>query len=189
MEEARRTHQKATTVSRRRKPRVDVAGLAKFFAQQPDVVVAYLFGSVAKGTARAQSDVDVAVLLDERLEPSRMAKRYLEILGRIPSTLATHEIDVRSLNEATPVFLAQVVGLGKLIYARSKKEQIEFEVRAMTAYLDTKPLREFFKRALFREIEEGNFGRRRRRHPISPGVAQTVQDATAGTASAQLSGV
>jgi len=170
--------------TRVRAPRVDVEGMARYFAAQPDVVVAYLFGSVARGQAHAHSDVDVAVLFDTRLDPFQRADRYLEILGRIPSNLATRQIDVRMLNNTPPVFLAQVVGLGEPIYARSEKERIEFEVRTMTEYLDTKPLREFFKRALFREIEEGNFGRRKRRHPISLGAAQTVQDATAGSAGA-----
>jgi len=37
--------------------------LREFFAAEPgDVIAAYLFGSVARGTASARSDVDVAVL-------------------------------------------------------------------------------------------------------------------------------
>ena len=34
--------------------------------EQPAIMAAYLFGSVALGTAKASSDIDVAVLLDER---------------------------------------------------------------------------------------------------------------------------
>ncbi len=175
----KRTTQKSKTTAHPRARRVNIEGMARFFAQQPDVAVAYLFGSVARGRAHSRSDVDVAVLFDDRLDHFQRAERFLEILGQIPSDLATREIDIRMLNDAAPVFLAQVVGLGRLIYARSRKEEIEFRVHAMTAYADTQPLREFFKRALFREIEEGNFGRRRRRHPVSLGIAQTIQDATA----------
>jgi predicted nucleotidyltransferase len=45
----------------------DVEGrLRRFFASDPRGALAvYLFGSVARGTARADSDVDVAVLLEE----------------------------------------------------------------------------------------------------------------------------
>ncbi|RME36982.1 MAG: nucleotidyltransferase domain-containing protein, partial [Thermoflexia bacterium] len=35
--------------------------LLEYLAAQPDVVAAYLFGSVAEGRARLQSDVDIAV--------------------------------------------------------------------------------------------------------------------------------
>jgi predicted nucleotidyltransferase len=39
------------------------SALKERLEQEPDVVVAYLFGSVARGTAGPLSDVDVAVLL------------------------------------------------------------------------------------------------------------------------------
>lgn len=38
----------------------------------------------------------------------------------------THEIDIRSLNDATPVFLVEVIRFGRLVYARSRREQIDF---------------------------------------------------------------
>lgn len=162
MEEARQTQQKAKTVSRRRKPRVDVAGLAKFFAQQPDVVVAYLFGSVAKGTARAQSDVDVAVLLDERLGPLERGERYLTLLGL--DRFADRSLDVHLLNEATPLFCSQVVKHGRLIYERARAERLTFEVFTMANYADTQPMREFFTQDLYQHIREGKIGERRRKY-------------------------
>ncbi len=39
------------------------ASLSHYFARRPDVVLAYLFGSQATGTADPGSDVDVAVAL------------------------------------------------------------------------------------------------------------------------------
>ncbi len=46
-----------------RPPALDEAGLVAFLATQPDVVAAYLFGSLAHGCATPRSDVDIAVLL------------------------------------------------------------------------------------------------------------------------------
>ncbi len=165
---------------RQRAPRVDVAGLARYFAAQPDVVVAYLFGSVARGTARPQSDVDIAVLFDARLDALARVEREMEIARNLPKELATGEIDLRSLHNVSPVFLAQVLGTGTLLYARSESERIAFEVRAMSEYLDTRPLREYFKRHLFQEIREGNFGRRRRRYPRTTRITPTIQSAVVG---------
>ncbi|MBM3134803.1 MAG: nucleotidyltransferase domain-containing protein [Chloroflexi bacterium] len=162
MKEARPARQKVQTASRRRKPRVDVAGLAEFFAQQPDVVVAYLFGSVAKGTARAQSDVDVAVLLDERLTPLERGGHYLALLGL--DRFADRSLDVRLLNETTPLFCSQVVKHGQVIYERTRAERIAFEVRTMANYADTQPMREFFTQDLYQRIREGKIGERRRRY-------------------------
>jgi predicted nucleotidyltransferase len=36
------------------------------FRDRSDVIAVYLFGSTARGTARLESDVDVAVLFDRR---------------------------------------------------------------------------------------------------------------------------
>ena len=47
-----------------------VADLAERLKPEADVAVAYLFGSRARGTARPNSDVDVAVLLDEKVQIS-----------------------------------------------------------------------------------------------------------------------
>ena len=43
---------------------VDVTALTEYLAVQSDVIVAYLFGSRVTGRARAESDMDVAVLLN-----------------------------------------------------------------------------------------------------------------------------
>ena len=53
-------------------PRVDLAAIGTYFARQPGVVVAYLFGSITRGQANGLSDVDVAVLLDSNLDMRRV---------------------------------------------------------------------------------------------------------------------
>ena len=49
--------------------------LTDFLMHQPDVRLAYLFGSQAQGRAHALSDVDVAVLLAEHLSPLEQVAR------------------------------------------------------------------------------------------------------------------
>lgn len=127
--------------------------------------------------AHSKSDVDIAILFDMYLDAEQRLQRERE-LERDLSRLATHKIDVRSLHQASPVFVAQVLRYGQLIYARHPSECIEFEVRAMSIYLDTQPLREFFKRYLFQEIKEGNFGRRRS-HLGAARITPTISSAVA----------
>ncbi|MFN3982547.1 MAG: nucleotidyltransferase domain-containing protein [Caldilinea sp.] len=45
--------------------------LAYYLADQPDVLVAYLFGSCARGSATPYSDVDIAVLVPQALSPDQ----------------------------------------------------------------------------------------------------------------------
>lgn len=54
---------------------IDFQPLCAFLATQDEVVVAYLFGSVAQGRARPGSDVDLALLLSANLEPDLRADR------------------------------------------------------------------------------------------------------------------
>jgi predicted nucleotidyltransferase len=145
---------------------VDVEGMARYFAARSEVVAAYLFGSVAKGTARPQSDVDVAVLFDARLDPFERTDRYLSMLGAL-SDFVRGELDVQTLNQASPFFCSQVVKYGRVIYERTRAERIAFEVRTMAHFADTKPMRDFFTQVLYRRIREGKFGERTRRHDSS----------------------
>jgi predicted nucleotidyltransferase len=55
--------------------------LKKRLDKEPDVIAAYLFGSVARATAGPLSDVDVAVLL-RPYEYEDGLRRRLEIMGR-----------------------------------------------------------------------------------------------------------
>lgn len=90
-----------------------------FFAKRhvDGVVAAYLFGSVARGTAHAESDVDIALLLDWTLLPTR-AERFdvrLRVAAALDARLAVRagefppaaglvpHVDVLVLNDTPPV--------------------------------------------------------------------------------------
>jgi len=61
------------------------------FAAEPRVVTAYLFGSVARGTASPGSDVDVAVLL-EAPPPPTLAGLCLDLADDLREVLGTPSI-------------------------------------------------------------------------------------------------
>lgn len=52
-------------------PSAELQNLAALLAQQPDIQLAILFGSLARGTFRADSDVDIAVLAATPLTSAR----------------------------------------------------------------------------------------------------------------------
>jgi len=141
---------KSKPAARRRAPHVDIAGLARFFAQQPDVVLAYLFGSVARGQGDHFSDVDVAVLFDARVDAMRRGELRLEYALAL-GAYANRDVQVVSLASASPVLKMQVLREGRLLYERTPMERITFEVRAAKVYYDTQPLRDFQRKVLFTE--------------------------------------
>ena len=137
----------------------DVTALTEYLAAQPDVMAAYLFGSQATGRARAKSDVDVAVLLNEEDSVARFERR-LQMMVEV-SDVCGREADVIVLNDAPPLLQHQVLKHGRLLYERDRRARIEFEIRAGKVYADLEPMRRFFRLALFREIKEVGLGGRR----------------------------
>lgn len=142
-------------------PQLDEAGLVAFLATQPDVVAAYLFGSVAKGDATPHSDIDVALLLADAHDSVALLYRQLQLMTDL-EPYANRKIDVVILNNASSVLQFQVLRYGRRLYEKDRAARIEFEVRAGKIYADLKPMRDFFHQATLRELKEGRFGQRRR---------------------------
>lgn len=118
--------------------------LLQFFAEpRPGVAAAWLFGSVARGTARAGSDVDVAILTgttpadlqDLRLDLEAEIERML----RVPTQVV--------LIDAAPVDLSQrVMRDGILLAEHDRSARIRFEVRVRNEFWDLLPYLEEYRR-------------------------------------------
>ncbi len=96
------------------------------------VVLLYLHGSVAAGTARANSDVDIAVLFETTPRDSISATTAVTeaLRGLVPQ----REMDIAILNEANPLLKQIVASTGNLLYARTTDDALKFELRAMHDY-------------------------------------------------------
>ena len=127
-----------------------VAELRARLAGETDVVVAYLFGSRARGTARPDSDFDVAVLFSENPD----YRRQFELAADLGPN-----IDLVVLNDA-PVSLAyRVLRDGIVLVNRDEYTRIDHQVRTIDRYLDMAPMRRTLAAGLRHRIEEGRFGR------------------------------
>lgn len=133
--------------------------LRAYLSTQPDLIVAYLFGSVARGEARADSDLDLAVLFDDSVAPLDRVERQLALL-LVLDQLTDDAVQITVLNNAAPLLRFEVIRDGILLHARSEAERIAFEVRVMQIYADLKPMVEFFNQVLLKRIEEDGLGRR-----------------------------
>lgn len=125
--------------------------LAARLAAEPDVLVAYLFGSRARGTARPGSDVDVAVLLAEEAD---VAARQLELTAALGDG-----VDVVILNRAPVALGYRVLRDGVLLVRRDERARVEHWARTVDRYLDTAPLRRTLDAGLRHRLQEHRFGR------------------------------
>jgi predicted nucleotidyltransferase len=119
-----------------------VAGAAESL---PEVQAAFLFGSQASGRARADSDVDVAILLDAasaRLDARARLRRAIESLA---ARIAADRLDVVFLNDAPPALAFQVLKSGRLAFERDRGALHRFRVRTYAQHSDFEPTERFFR--------------------------------------------
>jgi len=78
--------------------------LEQYFEKEPDVVLAFLFGSTAKGRETEDSDVDIAVYLKDSSEEDRIWREATRLLQK--------EVDLVMINEAPATLISQVFKTG-----------------------------------------------------------------------------
>src|SRR5437763_11669051 len=102
------------------------------------VVLAYLFGSQAEGTARPSSDIDFAVLLPPGTPREQFFDTRLSLINAVMDVLHTSKVDLVVLNEAGPLLMHQVVKYGRVLYEDPVTQPaIDFYVYAVSRYSDT----------------------------------------------------
>lgn len=121
----------------------EVDELRRVLGTLPDVRLAYAFGSVVSGRATSASDLDVAVLFADRVDPGR-----LDRLSEQLSAVAGRSVDLVDLAKASPLLAHQVVARGTCLVRRDAKTQAAFETRTVMRYLDTRHLRSIQHRYL-----------------------------------------
>src|SRR3990172_2435901 len=116
-----------------------------FFAADPRGAAAvYLFGSQARGTAGASSDVDVGVLFATAPAATLAAQPFA--LEDDPAGLLGGRVQVVVLNAAPPDLIHRVLRDGDLLVERDRSARIRFEVAARNAYFDLKPFLDRYRR-------------------------------------------
>ena len=97
--------------------RLNLELITAYLQKQPTVSAAYLFGSHAKGTARADSDVDIAVLFTTGLSFKERFDLKLSLAGDLEELL-TKQVDVVDLEEASYLLRHQVFLHGILLFEK-----------------------------------------------------------------------
>ena len=107
----------------------------------PGIEALYVFGSRARGDARPDSDLDLAVLGAAPLDPLRRFETQREL-----SALLGVDVDLIDLRTANSVLRSEVVNGGKVLFQRDADYVLAFEAGVLGEYADlmdaTRSLRE-----------------------------------------------
>jgi len=122
----------------------------RVLAEEPRVAFAMVFGSRARGTARDDSDLDVAIGLGEPLDHhdvGELVSRLEEATGRT--------VDLVLLDEAPPELAHRVFRDGVVVLEREPSLLIQRRARAILDYLDFRPLAEILARGVLEAAKRG----------------------------------
>lgn len=97
--------------------------------QEIKIKFAYIFGSSVKGNFRKESDIDIAVYIEEDIDDYTIFMKAQEIAVKL-----NRDIDLVNLKKVSTVFAAQIISTGELIICGDINKKMEFEMNTLSQY-------------------------------------------------------
>jgi hypothetical protein len=98
--------------------------LKEYFEKQPEVLLAFVFGSYAKGFAMKESDFDLGIYLSDKKLENKISSQATRILEK--------NIDLILLNEAPASLISNILKTGIPLTVKNKKLFWELYLKAST---------------------------------------------------------
>ncbi len=121
--------------------------LRDYLQDRPEVVFAYVFGTLASGRVNPLSDIDIAVYLKD---PEGVD--YLELYCQVSEVLGTDELDLVLLNRAPVSLAGRVLMQRKVLVDKEPFLRHAYESLIIREFLD---FREFERRLFQRRFKTG----------------------------------
>jgi hypothetical protein len=108
-------------------------------AEAEGIAAAWLFGSVARGTARQDSDVDVGILYCE--DPPRTLAGIGKVFNLEEELTEVTDLPIQivALNNAPVDLIVRVFRDGRLLLGHDSLQRVDFEVRSRNEFWDLEP--------------------------------------------------
>lgn len=121
--------------------------LKKALEQIPNLRLAVLFGSTARGTAHARSDLDVGLMLEKGAELSVEMQVALERVTGRPAS-------VTLLDHAPPLLRLEIARDGVVLLARDAHAWANFRAHALIDWWDWAPTARMMHRVMRERLHE-----------------------------------
>lgn len=120
--------------------------IVKILLSDLDCEAVVLFGSYARGTQNAESDIDIAIKVNGKLD-----KKELYRLSNILADELNKEIDLINLDEIGDTFRYEILINGKTLYCRN---ELKFELYKLDMYREFLDLNES-RQEIINNIKKG----------------------------------
>lgn len=127
--------------------------IGRVIARHSRVAAAWVFGSIARGEARPDSDLDVAILLRGDDTPDDVTALYA-LAGELEACSPSGRVDLVILGPQGPVFRHRVLAEGVLVHDADTEVRLAFEERTIREYLDWKPTHDIAMRSTFAGLRD-----------------------------------
>lgn len=115
--------------------------------RHPEIAAVYLFGSVARGEARADSDVDLGIVFKRRGATALEHHRLLgDFASRVEPYCGGRPLDLVVLESQGCLFRHQVLLEGRRLYEGDRDRRVDFESETYVRAFDFRPTYEIATR-------------------------------------------
>ena len=111
--------------------------LADVLSAFPEILVAYVFGSVIRGEADESSDLDIGVVLRRGAELEGI--RAALLAAEVSRKTAYERVDVVDLVAQGPIFAHGVLCSGELVHEADPDRRVDFESETCSRAFDFRP--------------------------------------------------
>lgn len=119
--------------------------IINYFTKRPKVAVVYLYGSQARGEAKRDSDIDLAVLVTDKRKYKGFGIPQV-VIAQDLSEITGEKVEIQDLTSCRIDFAHRVLTEGKLLHSNNERARIAFEENILRTYFDLKPaLEEYYK--------------------------------------------
>lgn len=114
--------------------------LTAFLESDPNVRLAWLFGSQTRSATGPLSDVDVALFLERCGDAAGLRADRIRYATAVARVLDRDDVDLVLLNGAPPLLRHRVLEQGQMLVCRDESARIRFQVATVRDYCDLAPL-------------------------------------------------
>lgn len=133
---------------------VNMSLIAQALQQNDKVSAAWVFGSVATGKDRPDSDIDIAILFIEGFDKQARFNIRIDIAAEL-SGLTGREVDVIDMQASSLFLQHQVRSFGYLLLEKDHAYRVDHDVKSRRQYLDFAPRLKKRNRQIINKVLEG----------------------------------